>query len=378
MKVVRFATDALAIKSFVLIELDLFTAKFIETVVISSYDRELEDYLKSKNIRYHPLALNRDISLVSDLSSWMAVLKIIRKEKPDVVHTITPKAGLLGMTASRVLGIRKRVHDYVGMVQESKQGWKRSLLNLTDKITCSSATDVFVNSFSLREKLVGSGIVKPSKVKVINKGSSYGVDLSRFNGDNLNKEKFQQVKTSLSYDPDAQYLLYAGRIVKDKGIEELISVFNTLSTQYPLLRLIIIGKYEQHLNAISEKTLNVINTHPKIIHISWTNNIEYYMSLATALIHPSHREGFPNVLLEAGAMKCPVICSDATGNIDIIKNKETGLLFNIGDQSQMIEQIIYAISNKPKIYCFAENLYRVIATNFSHVDIIRMNLHKYD
>jgi glycosyltransferase involved in cell wall biosynthesis len=378
MKIIRIATNALAVKSFVFPELDQLMEEKYEIIIISSFNKELSDILARKKIKYYSIPLKRNIHILFDLLVLLKLFFIFKREKPDIVHTITPKAGLLGMTTAKILGIPKRVHDYVGMVQETRTGIKKKILDTTDKITCRYATIVFANSFSLKDKMVNNGIVSANKVHVIHKGSSYGVDLDLFNRDTINPSVLKEVKQEINYSDKNRYILFAGRLVRDKGIEELVDVFCDLEKKYPEIRLLLLGDFEQKLDALSRKTLYEIKHNEKIIFIKWTKKLQYYIALSEMLVHPTYREGFANVLLEAGAMNCPVVCSNATGNIDLIKDKETGLVFNIADKESLKAKMIFALDNFHVMSGYAETLYSIVKKDFSKDEIIRMNLKKYN
>ena len=202
-------------------------------------------------------------------------------------------------------------------------------------------------------------------MQVIGHGSSNGVDLNRFSVTALKPEKLSEIKQLLRYDNNLCYLLNMGRIVKDKGIDEVLQVFTIVHAANPKLRLIVLGAFEEDLDPVSDAAKAILKTHPAITHIDWSDHVEYFMHLSHLLIHASYREGFPNTLLQAGAMNCPIICSAIEGSVDIVTNKETGLLFQPRNTTELLEQLNYALAQPDEMKEYAANLRSKIEKYFS-------------
>ena len=203
------------------------------------------------------------------------------------------------------------------------------------------------------------------KLQVIGHGSSNGVDLNRFDPSGLNADKLEEIKKMLRYDDKLHYLLNMGRIVKDKGVEEVLKAFKIVHAANPDLRLILLGAFEEDLDPVSEEAVNTIKTHPAIIHIDWTDQVEYFMHLSKLLIHASYREGFPNTLLQAGAMNCPIMCTAIEGSMDIVTNKETGLVFEDGNAPDLQKHLEYALTHQEEMKQYATNLRSKIEKYFN-------------
>src|SRR5690606_1158681 len=192
-----------------------------------------------------------------------------------------------------------------------------------------------------------------------------GINTDRFNENNIIPERLEAIKENIKYNPANTYLLCMGRLVKDKGIVELINVFKALNQSSPSVKLILVGDFESSLDPLPEQTVAEIENNASIIHIHWTTEVEYYMHLADNFIFPSHREGFPNVLLQAGAMKLPIICSRIPGNIDIVKNNETGLTFKCQSEVELKNKIILALNEPKHIKKMANELYQIITKSYT-------------
>ena len=168
-----------------------------------------------------------------------------------------------------------------------------------------------------------------------------------------------------------------GRIVRDKGIDEVLTAFKALYENNQQLRLILLGSFEDELDPISDAARNILKTHPAIIHIEWSDHAEYYMHLSTIMVHASYREGFPSTLLQAGAMRCPIVCSAIEGSVDIVTHKETGLLFQAGNSSELLEQLQYALTHSEEMKKAASILRKKFEENFSQGYVHEMMKNKY-
>jgi glycosyltransferase involved in cell wall biosynthesis len=252
------------------------------------------------------------------------------------------------MLAAKYAGVKIRIHTIAGLRFMTSTGVTKKILVMMEKLTASSATHVWPNSFSLLKYIRENKLVSESKLNVIAKGSSNGINLERFSPSSLDPAKLQQIKDRLNFNTEFTYLLAVGRIVNDKGIGELLKVFSELYNENNKLRLILLGSFEEELDPVSAEAKNILKSHPGIIHINWSNDVEYYMRLASLFVHPSHREGFPNVLLQAGAMNCPIVCSIIEGNIDIVDHEQTGLLFTVKNEADLKEKLKFAL-NHPEL-----------------------------
>ncbi len=352
-------------------------ANGFDVVMISADGKELADVIKREQCRHIIVPMTRKITPLQDIKCLFMLVKIFRKEKPDIVHTHTPKAGLLGMLAARIAGVKVRIHTVAGLPLMVETGFKYRLLKFIEWLTYSAATQVWPNSNSLLRFISNNKLCKTNKLSIIAKGSSNGINLHRFNTTVLNEKTLATIKASVHFSNDNLYLLCIGRLVKDKGIVELVHVFNELCKEHQQLKLILVGEYEATLDPLPEEILHEIKNNPSIIHISWTDHVEYYMHIAHFFVFPSHREGFPNVLLQAGAMGLPVICSNIAGNIDIVKNNETGLIFDRGNEEQLLTLIQYALAHPQQLLKMARQLQRDIHENYQQENIWQNMLGAY-
>jgi glycosyltransferase involved in cell wall biosynthesis len=258
-----------------------------------------------------------------------------------------------------------------------ENGFKYWVLKTIEKITYSSATQVWPNSFSLLDFIKNHSLTVENKLKLIAKGSSNGIKFSRFDPDILQPEILGLTRNIIRYDPGSIYLLSVGRLVKDKGLIELINVFGRLENKIPNLKLILLGSYENDLDPLPSNILSIIETNKNIVQVSWSDHVEYYMKLANLLVFPSHREGLPAVLMESGAMQLPVICSNIPGNTDVITDNKTGLLFECKSEEQLQEKIEFALTHPEKMKQMAIDLHEEIKLNFTQENIWNSILAQY-
>ena len=245
-------------------------------------------------------------------------------------------------------------------------------------MTYAAANHVWPNSNSLKNYIVEHKLAKPSNLEVILSGSTNGINLGRFKKPLSDNDILEKMKESILYSEENIYLLFVGRMVADKGIKELVHAFSILQKDQEKLRLVLIGPLEKDLDPLPLHTIEEIKANAAITHINWTDHAEYYMTLANYFVFPSHREGFPNVLLQAGAMQLPIICSSIPGNIDIVSNNETGITFEMHNEQDLIDAILRAIKDPCKSKQMAEKLANIISTRYDQNIIWQALLNKYN
>ncbi|MBK6634325.1 MAG: glycosyltransferase family 4 protein [Chitinophagaceae bacterium] len=376
-KLIRITTVPMALRYLLPGQMRFMAANGFDVLMISADGKELADVIENEQCPHMIVPMTRKITPLQDLKCLYRLIKIFRKEKPDIVHTHTPKAGLLGMLAAKFSGVKTRIHTVAGLPLMAETGFKYHLLIFIEKLTYAAASNVWPNSYSLLQFITEKKLCKPAKLHIIAKGSTNGININRFNEAALDENGVREIKQQVNFSDDHTYLLCIGRLVKDKGIVELVYVFTLLQQHNNNLHLILVGEFEAGLDPLPERTLQEIKTNPFITHINWSNRVEYFMYIADLFVFPSHREGFPNVLLQAGAMGLPVICSHITGNIDIVTNNETGLIFEKGNEQQMLKHLQYALEHPQQMQMMAQQLQQVINKNYRQENIWQNMLQAY-
>ncbi|HEX7845509.1 MAG TPA: glycosyltransferase family 4 protein [Chitinophagaceae bacterium] len=363
-KLIRVTTIPLALHTLLKGQMRYMKDNGFEVIMVSADGKEREEVVRNEGCPHVIIPMTRKITPFADLKSLWKLYRFFKKEKPDIVHSHTPKAGLLSMIAAKMAGVKIRIHTIAGLRFMTSKGFTRKLLVQMEKLTASSATHVWPNSYSLLQYVTDNKLAQIAKLKVIGHGSSNGIDVRRFSTNALQPAKLEEIKKELKYDESLTYLLSVGRIVKDKGIDELLKAFQQLQQQFPATRLVLLGSFEEDLDPVSDEAKKILQQHPAIIHINWSDAVEYYMHLASVLVHPSYREGFPNVLLQAGSMGCPICCSIIEGNVDIVTHNETGLLFKKMDADDLFQKLEWAMQNPGKMKGFAAELEKKVKQYF--------------
>ena len=378
-KIIRACTAAQSI-GFVRDMLPDLMQKY-EVVIVSSPGPEMDEVREKYGVKTIAVPMERHISLKHDLVSLWRMIRVFRKEKPDMVHSMTPKAGLMCMMAAWLTRVPVRVHTFTGLVFPTSTGLKRRILMLTDAITCWCATHVIPEGEGVKNDLLNNGIThKP--LKVLGYGNVRGVDMKRFDpkrfNDNENllrvesgewrdssevesikNSSFKTQHSKLQTDSKLYTLhsklknfrfLFVGRIVRDKGMNELMAAFQRLNGKYPETELVLVGEYEESLDPVSDETRRIIKENPAIHHVGVKTGDDLVAEYAAAdcFVFPSYREGFPNTVLEAGAMGLPCIVTDINGSREIIVGNDN-LNENENENSKLgTDSKLYTLNSKLK------------------------------
>lgn len=363
-KLIRITTAPLSLKYLLPGQMRFMNQNGFDVVMVSSDGPEREEVIRNEGCRHQVIPMTRKMTPFADLRSLWLLYWFFKKEKPDIVHSHTPKAGLLAMLAAKFAGVKVRIHTIAGLRFMTSKGVTRKILVNMEKLTAKAATHVWPNSFSLLDYIRTNKLVNPKKLEVIGLGSSNGINLGRFSASALKESKLEEIKKLIRYDERLIYFLSVGRIVQDKGMDELLNAFIQIHKKNDRTRLVLVGAFEDELDPVSDEARRILQTHPGVIQAGWNDAVEYFMHISFALVHPSHREGFPNVLLQAGAMNCPIICSRIEGNIDIVDHAKTGLIFEVRNQAELQEKLEFALADPKAMKQYATALRQKIEQYF--------------
>ncbi len=343
-KLIRITTVPISVEKLLGNQLS-YMNQFFEVTAISSDKKELERIGADLGIKTYAVEMTRKITPFRDLKSLWKMYRYFRKEKPEIVHTHTPKAGLIGMFAAKLAGVKVRLHTVAGLPLMETTGAKRKILNFVEKITYSCASKVYPNSFGLKEFIIKENYCSEKKIKIIGNGSTNGIDTDYFNPNQISHEQKQKLKKQLGISEKDFVFIFVGRLVKNKGINELVSAFSqTLKSSNPHpQKLLLVGNLESELDPLLPETLKEIETNPDIIFVGFQSDVRPYFAVSDCLVFPSYREGFPNVVLQAGAMELPSITSDINGCNEIIKDEKNGIIIFVKDKNaiqQAMEKLL--------------------------------------
>lgn len=354
-----------------------FMSQYYEVVGITSSGEEINDVVNDEGIRVIEVEMTRTISPIKDLVSLWKLYKVIKKEKPFIVHSHTPKAGTLGMMAAKLAGVPNRLHTIAGLPLLVATGAKRKLLDFVEKITYACATRIYPNSLGLKDIIIQNGYTKPSKLKVIANGSSNGIDVNHFSVENISEETKTTLREELNIIEDDIVFVFVGRLVTDKGINELISAFKKLSADHQNIKLLLVGTFESELDPLHDSTLNEIESNNNIINVGWQTDVRPYFAISNVLAFPSYREGFPNVVMQAGAMELPSIVTNINGCNEIIKEGVNGLIIPPKDENELYLAMLNIIENPSKQKELANASRKMICDNYQRQVIWEALLQEY-
>lgn len=292
-----------------------------EVVAVSSPGPELEVVARREGVRTVAVAMERRMSPMKDLKSLWRLIRVFRREKPAMVHSMTPKAGLLSMMAAWFCRVPVRVHTFTGLVFPTATGLTRRILMTTDWLTCFCATHVIPEGQGVRSDLLNNHITR-KPLRVLGHGNVRGIDMAHYDA----KLPDVQRRAAEIRRPEVFTYVFVGRLVGDKGINELVRAFVEVNRRCPDTRLILVGPPESNLDPLKPETLAEIYRNPAIEAVGSQADVRPWLAAADAFVFPSYREGFPNVVIEAGAMGLPSIVTDINGSREIIINDENGVI----------------------------------------------------
>jgi glycosyltransferase involved in cell wall biosynthesis len=308
-----------------------FLNEYFNVIAVSGEDYHLLQVIEREKVTTVSISIKREISPVQDIISLVKLYKLFKKEKPLIVHSITPKAGLLSMVAAYFARVPVRIHTFTGLVFPSKTGVMKQLLITMDRILCKCATHIYPEGQGVKHDLIKFKITtKP--LKVLANGNINGIDLEYFNPKNILETSLLKLRTSLGIETNDFVFIFIGRIVADKGINELIAAFSKISKNNNNAKLLLVGPIENLLNPISKASILEIQNNSNIISTGYQEEVRDYLALSKALVFPSYREGFPNVVLQSGAMGLPSIVSNINGCNEIIINNYNGIIIPIKNE----------------------------------------------
>jgi glycosyltransferase involved in cell wall biosynthesis len=371
MRLLRITTVPISLKLLLRGQLEFMEANGIEVLSVSSDGPEV----KQLNVRHRIVPMSRSITPLQDIFCLIKLIQIIRQFRPDIVHTHTPKAGLLGMIAARVCMVKVRVHTIAGLPWLQTGGFLRGVLKMAEAVTIRCSTDIFVNSFRLMEILKSElpGITgrrfNAGKLNAPGKGSSNGIDLNYFRKSPEVAAQGASLRTRFQIAPEDFVFCFIGRLVRDKGVGELVRAFDRIREKQPDVKLILAGPAEHGRDGLPDLVLNRIKEGRGIIAPGLVEDVRPWLATSDIFVFPSYREGFPNVLLQAGCMKMPVIATDINGCNEIVQHQVSGLLIPPQNEDALVHAMEHLMNSESVRSDFAVNLQKYVTDNFDQYGI---------
>ena len=357
LKLIRTSTIPASLENLLKGQLKMLS-KYYNVLAVSSPGDDMETIEEREGVRTIAIPMERRISLIKDFISLIRLIVLFAKERPDMVHSITPKAGLLSMLAAWITRVPVRMHTFTGLVFPTATGKMQKLLIAMDRLTCFCATHINPAGEGVKRDLVNYNITsKP--LHIIANGNVNGIDLEYFD------KTPEVVEKACSYKKEGTFTFcFVGRMVRDKGINELVHSFLRLYQKDERVRLLLVGPFEKELDPVLPEVEEHILHHPGICYMGYQNDVRPFLVASDALVFPSYREGFPNVVIQAGAMGLPAIVTDINGCNEIVLPDLNGVIIPSKDEQALYESMKYFASHPVEVERMAANARPLIASRY--------------
>jgi len=375
-KLIRITTVPISLEKLLENQARFFKTHYAVTLVSAQKD-ELEALAKDQGVAFFPLQITRKITPLQDLRCLLQLVRFLQKEKPHIVHSHTPKAGIIGMLAAFIARVPVRMHTVAGLPLMEAKGMKKRILYAVERLTYRCATHVYPNSKGLMDFTQKKHLAEKTPLQIIGKGSSNGIDTGHFNANSISDQELIKCQKKWTIAQDDFVFLFIGRLVGDKGINELVAAFEQLSSKLPKAKLLLVGPQETTLDPLAKSTMNAIDQNPRIISTGYQQDVRPFLKSAQVFVFPSYREGFPNVVLQAGAMGVPCIVSDINGCNEIIEDEVNGFLVPPKQIQPLVEKMQFLYKDAEKRTIFIERTQTLIATNFERAQYWELLLAEY-
>lgn len=376
-KIVRITTIPGSLGMLLKGQLKFMTNNY-EVIGVSSSDNDVLNRVgNQEGIKVIPVEMTRKITPIKDLKAVWQLYKILKIEKPFIVHSHTPKAGTLGMIAAYLAKVPHRLHTIAGLPLLEATGKKRWLLDLVEKLTYKCATKIYPNSFGLRDIILKNNFTSNNKLQVIGNGSSNGIDTKHFNPEIYGETEKQNLRKSLDIEEKDFVFIFIGRLVNDKGINELVNTFCRLTVTNKNVKLVLVGGFKGESDLLPKQTWDKITTHKQIITVGQQKDVKPFLAMSDALVFPSYREGFPNVVLEAGAMGLPSIVTNINGSNEIIQHGQNGVIVPSKDEDALLKGMMTFVTDRKLLSALAKNARPMITSRFERSFVWNAILKEY-
>lgn len=357
LKLIRTSTIPASLENLLKGQLKMLS-KYYNVLAVSSPGDDMETIEEREGVRTIAIPMERRISLIKDFISLIRLIVLFAKERPDMVHSITPKAGLLSMLAAWITRVPVRMHTFTGLVFPTATGKMQKLLIAMDRLTCFCATHINPEGEGVKRDLVNYNITsKP--LHIIANGNVNGIDLEYFD------KTPEVVEKACSYKKEGTFTFcFVGRMVRDKGINELVHSFLRLYQKDERVRLLLVGPFEKELDPVLPEVEEHILHHPGICYMGYQNDVRPFLVASDALVFPSYREGFPNVVIQAGAMGLPAIVTDINGCNEIVLPDLNGVIIPSKDEQALYESMKYFAPHPVEVERMAANARPLIASRY--------------
>ncbi len=349
-----------------------YLSQYFEVVGVAADTGVLQQVAEREGVRVVDVPMHREISLWADCKSLWSLIKLFRRERPDIVHANTPKASLLGMVAAMLCGVPHRIYLVTGLRFETTHGILRLILKTMERITCLCATKVIPEGDGVKATLLRERITRKPMQKILN-GNINGIDLAWFN---RTEEVMTKAMDLRGGNTDFTFI-FIGRMVRDKGINELVEAFDRLSREQTDVRLRLVGRFEDEVDPVPAQTKERIEQSEKIVFEGYQSDVRPYLVASDVLILPSYREGFPNVILQAGAMGLPVIVTDINGSDEVVEQGVNGVIIPKKSADELYHAMSQMVLKRERTTQMASVAREMVASRFDQQELWRAIVEMY-
>lgn len=374
-KIIRLSTVPVSLNVLLKGQLKFLNNYFIVHAV-SGKGQDLEEVAKREGVIVDFIDMERNISPLKDIISLIRLYFYFKKVNPLIVHSITPKAGLLSMMAAKMACVPIRIHTFTGLIFPTRKGLIKKILILMDKLLCKCATNIYPEGQGVKNDLINYRIT--SKIlHIIANGNVNGIDVEYFSKKNISEDERIKLKSDLGITEKDFVFVFVGRLVGDKGINELITAFQKIE-KGNTIKLVLVGSQEDDLDPLQKETLLEIQSNPNIIAVGHQRDVRSFLAISDVLVFPSYREGFPNVVMQAGAMELPSIVTDINGCNEIIIEGKNGVIIPVKDSCAIYEAMKNIMNNDVFRTCLKQNSRSMIVSRYEQDMVWKAILAEYE
>jgi len=367
-KLVRITTVPMSLRLLLKGQMRYMAQQGLDVTMISSDGKEVPELVEQEQCKHMAIPFTRTISPLQDLYCLLKLMVFFARYKPHIVHTHTPKAGLLGMLAGKLTSVPIRLHTIAGLPWMESHGAKKWLLKQMEKLTAWGAQQVYPNSLALLQFLQREGIAT-NKLAIMGNGSSNGIDCTYFSKTEQLIYQGNQLRLQNNTPKNGWVWIFVGRLVKDKGIEELVAAFLQIQQQYSNDQLWLLGATEPMLDPLSKTCQEHIHRNINIIPFGFVKDIRPHLAAAEVLCFPSYREGFPNVPMQAAAMECTLLLSNINGCNELVQHLQNGLLVQPKSTADLVEKMLFIRTNPILAAQLRQNALQNITTHYAQSNL---------
>jgi glycosyltransferase involved in cell wall biosynthesis len=376
-KLLRITTVPISLQLLLKGQLPFMEQQGFEVLAVSANGKEVLD-ITNQGIKHRVVPFTRSITPFQDLVCLWNLIRIIRLFKPHIVHTHTPKAGLLGMLASWLCRVPVRLHTVAGLPLMETKGFTRSVLHLTERITYACAHRVYPNSVGLHQFMEKEFKVNRKWCYVIGKGSSNGIDSTYFKRTEELERQAKAIRQQHNIPEQAVVFCFVGRVVRDKGIGELVEAFREIALENEgKCYLLLVGPFESELDPLEPADYDFLQHNPYVVLAGFQSDVRPWMVASDVFVFPSYREGFPNVVMQACCLEVPCIVTDINGCNEIIDHNQNGLIVQPKNAEALQEAMRFLLDHPDKRRIFATRARNHVVEHYEQRVIWHTLLNEY-